>query len=221
LRVDSLAPGQHLYELLDASGSGLNLLCAFDPIEDGVPVRTRELEKHRSSTGIGGQGVRQVFRNFRAGLSGIGDSPTTVGFCPPNFVFPRSMHSAGGAQSLGDGDVPLRPRAPRISGCESSTERYVVAAPELTIDPAKANCLVECVIVRECRRICSALLGKDEPYSLRLGLVATQPCAPFGSISDQQLRKIHSVTVSPRWLTVAPSRRTGHFLNPTDSPGRM
>ena len=88
MRVDCLPPGQHLYELLEASGSSLNLLCAFDPIEDGVPVRTRELEKHRLSTGIGGQGVRQVFRNFRAGLSGIGSTPTTVGFRAPNLVFP-------------------------------------------------------------------------------------------------------------------------------------
>jgi hypothetical protein len=50
--------------------------------------------------------------------------------------------------------------------------------------------------------VCRALLGKDEPHSLRLGLVATQPGPPFGSVSDQQLWKIHGVTVSPlcaRW----------------------
>ena len=88
LRVDCLAPSQHLYRLFDASGSCLDLLCASDPIEDGVPVRTRELEKHRLSAGIGGQGDRQVFWNFHAGLSGVGGVPSTVGFRPPNLVFP-------------------------------------------------------------------------------------------------------------------------------------
>jgi hypothetical protein len=42
----------------------------------------------------------------------------------------------------------------------------------------------------------SALLGKDEPHSLRLGLIAIQPGPPFRNISDQQLWKIHTVTVS-------------------------
>ena len=107
------------------------------------------------------------------------------------------MHSAGGAQPLGDGDVPLRPRAPLVSGCESSPERSAVTTPELPINPAKADRLVECLVVGERCWVCSALLGKDEPHSLRLGLVASQPGPPFGSISDQQLWKIHGVTVSP------------------------
>src|ERR1700689_4071046 len=102
------------------------------------------------------------------------------------------MHSAGVAQPLGDGDVPLRPRAPSTSGRESSPERYAVATPELPIDPAKADRLVECVIVGNRRGWCSPLLGKDEPHSLRLGTVATQPGPPFRSVSDQQLWKIHS-----------------------------
>src|SRR5580692_12270875 len=119
------------------------------------------------------------------------------------------MHSAGGAQPLGDDDVPLRPRAPSTSRRESSPERCAVATPELPIDPAKADRLVECVIVGERCRVCSALLGKDEPHSLRLGMVATQPGPPFRSISDQQLWKIHSVTVSPLWRTVGLPRQTG------------
>src|ERR1700722_2595720 len=91
LRVDRLAPGQHLYKLLDTSRSGLDLLCAPDSIEDGVPVRTRELAKRRPSSGIGSQGVFQVLWNCHARLSGVGGTPSTIGFCPLNFVFPRSM----------------------------------------------------------------------------------------------------------------------------------
>ena len=141
------------------------------------------------------------------------------------------MHSAGGAQPLGDGDVPLRPRAPRVSGCESSPERCAVATPELPIDPAKADRLVECLVVGERCRVCSALLGKDEPHSLRLGLVAAQPGAPLGSINDQQLWKVHVVTVSPlagrtpasgasgdNRALLTPSRRGNGLERPRSAP---
>jgi hypothetical protein len=43
---------------------------------------------------------------------------------------------------------------------------------------------------------------------LRLGMVATQPGPPFRNIGDQQLRKIHSLTVSPLCRTVTLSRRS-------------
>ena len=88
LRVDSFAPGQHLYELLDASGSGLDFLCVSDSMEDGVPVRTCEFAPHRPSLGIGSQGVRQVLWNFGAGLTGVRGSPSTIGYCLANLVFP-------------------------------------------------------------------------------------------------------------------------------------
>src|ERR1700722_2385853 len=107
------------------------------------------------------------------------------------------MHSTGGAQALGDGDVSLRPRTPRVSGCESSPECCAVTTPELPINPAKADRLVECLVVGERCGVCSALLGKDEPHSFRRGPVASQPGPPFRSISDQQFWKIHGVTVSP------------------------
>jgi hypothetical protein len=86
MRVDSFAPGQHLYKLLDASRSGLDLLCAFDSMEDGVPVRTCELAKRRAGTGIGSQGVCQILWNCHAGLSGVGGIPSTIGFCLANLV---------------------------------------------------------------------------------------------------------------------------------------
>jgi hypothetical protein len=120
------------------------------------------------------------------------------------------MHSAGGAQSLGDGDVPLRPRAPRVSGCESSPERCAVTTPELPVNPAKGDRLVERLVVGERCWVRSALLGKDEPHSLRLGPVAMQPGPPFGSISDQQFWKVHGVTVSPWCRSARPPGVGGH-----------
>jgi len=94
------------------------------------------------------------------------------------------------------------------SGSESPPERCAVTTPELPIDPAKADRLVECLVVGERCWVCRALLDKDEPHSLRLGLVATQPGPPFGSIRDQQFWKIHGVTVSPLcWSAPAGSPR--------------
>ena len=88
LRVDSLAPGQHLHKLLDASRSGLDLLGASNSIEDRVPVRTCERAKGRACTRIGSQRVCQVLWNCHAGLSGVGGTPSTIGFCLANLVFP-------------------------------------------------------------------------------------------------------------------------------------
>ncbi len=152
LRVDCLASCQHLHKLLDTSGSGLQLLCASDPIEDGVPIRTRERLEHCLSSRIGDQGVREIFWNLHVRLPGVGSIPATILFGPLNLGFSRPMHSARGAQPLGDGDVPLRPRAPSVSGRESSPIRCVVTTLKLPIDPTKADRVVECRVVGErCR----------------------------------------------------------------------
>jgi hypothetical protein len=76
--MDGLAPGQHLDELLDAPCSGLGLLGASNPIENGVPIRTGERLKVFLSARIGDQGVSQVLWDFPAGLPGVGGTPPTV-----------------------------------------------------------------------------------------------------------------------------------------------
>src|SRR5262249_36875241 len=88
LRVNGLASGQHLHKLPDPPGSGPDLLRAPDPIDDGVPVRTRERLKHRLSTGFGRQCPRQVLWNHCATLTGVGGPPSTIRLRPPNFVIP-------------------------------------------------------------------------------------------------------------------------------------
>lgn len=81
-----LATREHFHELLDPSRASLTLLRAADPIEDGVPVCTRELEKHFLSTRIGRQRDREVRRNLRTRLSGVRGPPSTIGLCPTNLV---------------------------------------------------------------------------------------------------------------------------------------
>jgi hypothetical protein len=85
--VDGVASGQHFDELLDAPGSGLDLLGASNPIKNGVPIRTRERLKHFRSPRIGVQSVRKVLWNFCAGLPSVCGTPPTVRFCLPNGVF--------------------------------------------------------------------------------------------------------------------------------------
>jgi hypothetical protein len=86
--VDGLASGQHLHKLLDTPGSGLHLLCASNPIEDGVSIRTCKRLKPCLSKRIGNQGVRQILWNLHARLSCVGSIPPTVRFGLPNLDFP-------------------------------------------------------------------------------------------------------------------------------------
>ena len=85
--MDGLTSGQHLDELLDPPGSGLSLLGASNPIENGVPIRTCESLKHCLSLRIGDQSVCQVLWYFRAGLPGVGGTPATIGLRLSNLVF--------------------------------------------------------------------------------------------------------------------------------------
>jgi hypothetical protein len=85
--VDGLTSGQHLDELLDPPGSGLRLLGASNPIENGVPIRTRKRLKHCLSPKIGVQSVGQVLWNLHAGLPGVGGTPATIRLRLSNLVF--------------------------------------------------------------------------------------------------------------------------------------
>jgi hypothetical protein len=85
--VDGLTSGQHVHELRDAPGSGLGLLGASNPIENGVPIRTGERLKLCLSPRIGDQSVRQVLWNFHAGWPGVGGTPATIRLRLSNLVF--------------------------------------------------------------------------------------------------------------------------------------
>ena len=127
--MDGLTSGQHLDKLADAPGAGFGFLGVSDPVEDGVPIRTRERLKPRLRARIGTQGSEKILRHLNAGLPGIGGLPSTVLFRLPHLVFAGSMHSAGGDQPFSDGSVPLRPRAASFSRCKASSERSGVATP--------------------------------------------------------------------------------------------
>ena len=135
-------------KLANAPGAGFGFLGVSDPVEDGVPIRTRERLKHRLCAGIGTQGSSEILRHLDAGLPGIGGLPSTVLFRLPHLVFTGSMHSAGSDQPFSDGGVPLRPRAASFSRRETSSERSAVTTSQLTINPAEADRLVKSLVVR-------------------------------------------------------------------------
>ena len=161
--MNGLTSGQHLDKLADAPGAGFGLLDVSDPVEDGVPIRTCESLKHHFCARIVTQGGEEILRHFNAGLPSVGGLPSTVFLRLPHLVFTVSMHSAGGDQRFGDGSVPLGPRAASLSRCETSSERTGVTTPQLTIDPAEADRLVERLVVRDVCRIDRSLLGQYQP----------------------------------------------------------
>ena len=194
--MDGFASRQHLDKLVDAPGAGFGLLCVSDPVKNGIPIRTCEHLEHRLRTGIGIQGRHEIAGHFHAGLSGVGGLPSTILFRLPHLVFARLIHSAGSDQPFSDGGVPLRPRAANFSGRETPSKRCGVATLQLTINPAEADRLVQRLVVRERCRISRSLLGQDQPDTLCIGVMDTQPSSPFVSVRDQELWKIHGFVYS-------------------------
>ena len=164
--MDGLSSGQQLDKLANAPGAGFGFLGVSDPVEDGVPIRTCEHFKHCICARIGTQGSDEILRHLNAGLPSVGGLPSTILFRLPHLVFTGSMHSAGGDQSFSDGSVPLRPRASSFSRRETSSERSGVTTPQLAINPAEADRLVKCLVVRDGCRIDRSLFGQYQPDTL-------------------------------------------------------
>ena len=70
--MDRFTSDQHLDKLVDAPGAGFGFLGVSDPVEDGVPIGTRERLKHRLSARIDTQGSGEILRHLDAGLPGVG-----------------------------------------------------------------------------------------------------------------------------------------------------
>ncbi len=126
-----------------------------------------------------------------AGLSGVGAVPSTVRFRSTHLVLAGSVHSVGGDSPLCDDGVPTRPRAAGSSRREASSERRVVATPQLAVDPAEADRLLGRLVVRGRRRIARPLLGQNEPDPRRVGVMGPQPSSPLTSASERQLWELH------------------------------
>jgi hypothetical protein len=184
LRVNGLASGQHVDELLDAPGAGVRSLCAGDPVQDGVSVGACELLEHRPCMRIGIQGLGKVFGNFDRGLPGISGFPSPITFCFPHLVVPWRLHSTSCGQLFDDGDVPLRPRASGFSRREASTEGRRVTPTKLAVNPPETDCLLEGLVVRERCRVGRTPFGQHEPHAVWVGMVGAQPGSPFPSTGD-------------------------------------
>src|SRR3954469_2309993 len=100
------------------------------------------------------------------------------------------MHPALGEQPFGDRRIPLRPSAAPPPRREALPVGCLVTTPDLAVDPAVAQRLLERLRVGEAGRLGSALLGKYEPHAGRLVIVPTEPFPPGASIRHQQLRQL-------------------------------
>jgi hypothetical protein len=86
------------------------------PIDDGVPVRTRERLKHRPGTGVGRQCPRQVLWNRYATLTGIGGLPSTIRLCPPTSSSPDGCIRPEALNRSAMGNVALTRGSGRFGG---------------------------------------------------------------------------------------------------------
>ena len=169
--MNGLTSGQHLDKLVDAPGARFGLLGVPDPVEDRVPIGTRECSKHQLCSRIGTQGNGEILRHLDAGLSGVGGLPSTILSRVTHLVSAPLMHSAGGDQPFCDGNVSLRPRASGFSRRKTSSECGAVAAAYLTINPSEADRLVQRLVVRDGCRFARSLFGKYQPHTLRIGVM--------------------------------------------------
>ena len=102
---------------------------------------------------------------------------------------PRGMHAPLAQQPLYMSDVALGPAAARTSRREALAVGALVAATDLTVDPAVAERLVERLLVGEASRLGSALLGEHQPHTALVAVVLAQPPPPRVGVHDDQLRQ--------------------------------
>ena len=98
------------------------------------------------------------------------------------------MHPVFPEQPLDDPDVALGPRTARASGSEALAVGAGVAARDLAVDPAEAQCLLERLAVADRRSSArSTLLRQHEPDSGMPAAVALEPRRPGVRIGDDEL----------------------------------
>ena len=165
-------------------------LAVADPIEDRVAVLAAQVLEHCERFRLGGQCSAEIVRHLDAGRARVGGFASTVGSRTLQLGDPGWMHATCCDQPLRDLDVPLRPGAAPAAATEALVVGVGVAAAELAVDPAVAQCLFKRLIVVETGRLDRLLLGQHEPYPRRGIMVLRQPSAPLCCIAHDQLRYI-------------------------------
>src|ERR1700745_4011485 len=104
----------------------------------------------------------------------MGGLPAAVSLRPFTFLDPDRMHPALDEQPFGDRGIPLRPSAAPPPRREALPVGRIVATPDLAVDPAVAQCLLERLLIGEAGRLGRALLGQHQPDAGRLVMVPTE-----------------------------------------------
>src|SRR6202050_5592114 len=145
LRVGRLAAGEHLYEALDATRACVGALGLADAQQHRVAVLACEDVEHRPRGRIGAQRGGQVGGDVDARLARIGLLYPAVLFGALEDGQAGGQHPPFLQQTLDLGNVVLRPRAAGAPWGEALPEGELIEAADLSVDPAVAERLRECL----------------------------------------------------------------------------
>src|ERR1700683_1528503 len=187
LRVGRLAAGEHLYEALDATRACVGALGLADAQQHRVAVLACEDVEHRPRGRIGAQRGGQVGGDVDARLARIGLLYPAVLFGALEDGQAGGQHPPFLQQTLDLGNVVLRPRPAGAPWGEALPEGELIEAADLSVDPAVAERLLECLAVGEAGRLGGALLGQSQPNPRRALVVLAPPRAPGACVDDEQL----------------------------------
>src|SRR6266511_1966144 len=202
LRMYRLAAREHRHELRDLAGTSLGPLHRLDAMQNRVAILAGEPSEHRLRLRFSRKCSCQVVGHAGRRGASVGSLPTSVGLCALDLGDSRSLHPALADQPLGECRVPLRPAAPCPPRRETLKVRSLVAAADLTVDPAETDRLLEGLVVGEARRRGSALLRNYEHDARPIGVVAREPFTPRVRVRDHQFA---TLTADPVLLaSVAP-----------------
>ncbi len=201
----------HGDELLDAPGTGLGLLGALDPIEDGVTVLAAERGEARRRHRVVVERSLEVVGHGGLARGVIRGVPSTVGPGPLHLGQAGRLHPAFFDEALDLGAVDLRPVAASAPGREPLEEPLIVEAVPLPVDPAVTERDVERLGVGHARDA-GGLLGDLDLNAARGGVMLRQPRQPR---LPRRLRGEGDDRIGqPRQSACPPGDRTSELLMP-------
>src|SRR5947207_4065375 len=163
LRVDRLASSEHGHELVDSPGARVGPLGGTQPIQDRIPVLAAEGLEHRLRLPVGCQSRSELRRHLDLGRTAVRGFPPTVRLGSLHLGDPRGMHASLSEKALGLVGVPFRPGAPPAARRESLPVGSVVAAADLSVDPAVTERFVQSLVVGATGWLRRALLLEHQP----------------------------------------------------------
>src|SRR5712692_10033615 len=175
LWMDRLAAGEHGHELLDPALTRLSTLGGGHPVEDGIAIGAAQAFEPRFRRRGRLQRGGKVRRNLHGRLACVRTVPTAVCLGLLHWNETSSTHPTLFDEPSGDCHIPFRPRATRPSRSEPSPESALVTLRELPVHSAVTDRFFEGLLIGQGRRIGGSLLRQDQPDTLGLSALISEP----------------------------------------------